>query len=55
MTGREGFDALNTPIERLTGPDSPAAASWALEQAGVPQLEVAARAVRVMRSLAALP
>ena len=55
MMGREAFDALKAPIERLTGPDPPAAASWALEQAGVPQPEAVARAVRTMRSVAALP
>ena len=31
------FAALKAPVARLTGPDAPAAASWVLEQAGVPQ------------------
>jgi pyruvate dehydrogenase E1 component beta subunit len=31
------FADLKAPVVRLTGPDAPAAASWVLEQAGVPQ------------------
>jgi len=53
--GREAFDALKAPIGRLTGPDAPAASSWVLERAGVPQPEAVARAVHSMLSLAALP
>lgn len=52
---REAFDALKPPTDRLAGPDAPAASSWVLEQAGVPQPEAVARAVHSMLSLAALP
>ncbi len=38
------FDALRAPVVRLTGPDAPAASSWALEQAAVPQPEAVVRA-----------
>jgi acetoin:2,6-dichlorophenolindophenol oxidoreductase subunit beta len=33
------FDALRAPVVRLTGPDTPTPASWALEQAMVPTAE----------------
>ena len=40
------FDALKAPVARVTGPDAPAAASWVLEQAAVPQAAaIAARAM----------
>src|SRR5688500_7726454 len=37
LVSEKGFDALTAPVIRLTGPDAPAAASWTLEQAAVPQ------------------
>jgi len=37
IVSEKAFDALTAPIVRLTGPDAPAAASWVLEQAAVPQ------------------
>ena len=37
IVSEKGFDALAAPIVRLTGPDAPAAASWVLEQAAIPQ------------------
>jgi pyruvate dehydrogenase E1 component beta subunit len=40
----KAFDALRAPVVRLTGPDAPSAASWALEQATVPQPAAVARA-----------
>lgn len=49
VVGHKAFDALKAPVQRLTGPDAPAAASWVLEQAAVPQagaiVETAARMV----------
>ena len=45
------FDALRAPVRRLTGPDAPAAASWVLEQAAVPQPDAtAAAAVRSLQA-----
>jgi deoxyxylulose-5-phosphate synthase len=38
------FHALRAPVVRLTGPDAPAAASWVLEQAAVPQAPAIAEA-----------
>ena len=40
LAATKAFDALRAPVVRLTGPDAPAASSWALEQAAVPQPEV---------------
>jgi pyruvate dehydrogenase E1 component beta subunit len=37
LVAEQAFDALKAPVRRLGGPDAPAAASWVLEQAGVPQ------------------
>ena len=39
LVSERAFDALKSPVRRLTGPDAPAPSSWALEQAGVPQPE----------------
>ncbi|WP_088278485.1 alpha-ketoacid dehydrogenase subunit beta [Ideonella sp. A 288] len=39
------FAALKAPVRRLTGVDAPAAASWVLEQAGVPRAAAIVRAV----------
>lgn len=44
IVSEKAFDALKAPVRRLTGPDAPAAASWVLEQAGVPQPEAIQRA-----------
>ena len=46
IASEKAFDALRAPVLRLTGPDAPAAASWPLEQAGVPQAEAISDAVR---------
>jgi pyruvate/2-oxoglutarate/acetoin dehydrogenase E1 component len=44
------FDALKAPVARVTGPDAPAAASWVLEQAAVPQAAaIAARAMQLLK------
>ena len=45
IVGEKAFDALKAPVRRVTGPDAPAAASWVLEQAGVPQPAAIQRAV----------
>lgn len=39
LAASEAFDALRAPVIRITGPDAPAASSWALEQAAVPQAD----------------
>jgi pyruvate/2-oxoglutarate/acetoin dehydrogenase E1 component len=45
------FDALRAPVRRVTGPDAPAAASWVLEQAAVPQPDaIAAAALRSLQA-----
>jgi pyruvate dehydrogenase E1 component beta subunit len=48
----KAFDALRAPIVRLAGPDAPAASSWVLEQAFVPQADAIVGAARnaVVRS-----
>jgi len=51
LAATRAFDALRAPIMRLTGPDAPPAASWALEQAGLPQPDTVVRAaLDVVRS-----
>lgn len=45
IASEKAFAALKAPVRRVTGPDAPAAASWVLEQAGVPQPEAIQRAV----------
>ena len=45
LAADQAFTALRAPVLRLTGPDAPAAASWALEQAAVPTPEQVAAAV----------
>jgi acetoin:2,6-dichlorophenolindophenol oxidoreductase subunit beta len=45
IVGEKAFVSLKAPVRRVTGPDAPAAASWVLEQAGVPQPEAIQRAV----------
>ena len=46
LLAEHAFDALKAPVARVTGPDAPAAASWVLEQAAVPQAAaIAARAM----------
>jgi len=42
----KAFGALKAPVARITGPDAPAPASWALEQAFVPQPDRIADAAR---------
>jgi pyruvate dehydrogenase E1 component beta subunit len=37
IASEKAFAALTAPVVRITGPDAPAASSWVLEQAGVPQ------------------
>ena len=50
----KGFDALTTPIVRLTGPDAPSAASWMLEQAAAPQAHaIREAALRMLEQAAA--
>jgi pyruvate dehydrogenase E1 component beta subunit len=44
LAATKAFAALRAPVVRLTGPDAPAAASWVLEQAAVPQPDAVARA-----------
>jgi len=39
LAATQGFDALRAPVLRITGPDAPSAASWALEQAAVPKTD----------------
>lgn len=46
IVAEQAFEALKAPIVRVTGPDAPTAASWVLEQAGVPQADAIAAAVR---------
>ena len=50
----KAFDALRAPVVRLAGPDAPAASSWVLEQAFVPQADAIAEAARraTVRTLA---
>jgi pyruvate/2-oxoglutarate/acetoin dehydrogenase E1 component len=51
VAAEQAFDALRAPVRRVTGPDAPAAASWVLEQAAVPQPDaIAAAAVRSLRA-----
>jgi pyruvate dehydrogenase E1 component beta subunit len=50
LAATKAFDALRAPVVRLTGPDAPAAASWVLEQAAVPQLDaVVGAALEIVR------
>lgn len=51
----KAFRALRAPVRRITGPDAPAAASWTLEQAGVPQADAVRSAVMELLEPAALP
>ena len=46
IVAEQAFNALRAPIQRLTGPDAPAAASWPLEQAYAPDTDRIAEAVR---------
>ena len=45
LAAGKAFDALRAPVVRLTGPDAPAASSWALEQAAVPRADALVEAV----------
>lgn len=46
VVAERAFEVLKAPVRRLAGPDAPAAASWVLEQAGVPQAGAIVEAVR---------
>ncbi|MEC4719338.1 pyruvate dehydrogenase complex E1 component subunit beta [Noviherbaspirillum sp. CPCC 100848] len=46
IVSEQAFDALKAPIVRLTGPDAPAASSYPLEQAFLPQPGAIADAAR---------
>jgi len=46
LASERAFEALKAPVLRVTGPDAPAASSWVLEQASVPQPEAIVAAVR---------
>lgn len=48
IVAEKAFGALKAPVARITGPDAPAAASFPLEQAFVPNAE---RIVEVVRSM----
>jgi acetoin:2,6-dichlorophenolindophenol oxidoreductase subunit beta len=49
IASEKAFAALKAPVVRLGGPDAPAASSWVLEQAGVPQPDaIAAAALRLV-------
>ena len=53
LVAEQAFDALKAPVARVTGPDAPAAASWVLEQAAVPQAAaIAARAMALVGTTA---
>ncbi|WP_200799008.1 transketolase C-terminal domain-containing protein [Rhizobacter sp. OV335] len=43
IVGEKVFTSLKAPVRRITQ-DAPAAASWVLEQAGVPQAKTIVRA-----------
>ena len=45
LAADKAFDALRAPVVRITGPDAPAASSWALEQAALPQAQAVVDAV----------
>lgn len=49
IVAEKAFGALKAPVMRLTGPDAPAAASYPLEQASVPQ---AAKVVETVKGFA---
>jgi pyruvate/2-oxoglutarate/acetoin dehydrogenase E1 component len=55
VVAEQAFDALRAPVRRVTGPDAPAAASWVLEQAAVPQAEAIAAAAAHSVRRSALP
>ncbi|WP_247883971.1 transketolase C-terminal domain-containing protein [Azospirillum sp. B21] len=46
LVAEKAFASLRAPVLRLTGPDSPAPASFPLEQAFVPQADAIVAAVR---------
>ena len=51
VAAEQAFHALRAPVRRVTGPDAPAAASWVLEQAAVPQPDaIATAALRTLQS-----
>ena len=46
IVAEKAFAALKSPVLRLTGPDTPAPSSYALEQAFMPQADAIVRAVK---------
>jgi pyruvate dehydrogenase E1 component beta subunit len=48
IVSEQAFDALKAPVRRLTGPDAPAASSYVLEQAFMPQVEAVTNAAAAM-------
>ncbi|HEU4522366.1 MAG TPA: transketolase C-terminal domain-containing protein [Thermoanaerobaculia bacterium] len=46
IVSEKAFSSLKAPVVRLTGPDAPAAASFPLEQAYVPQADAIVQAVK---------
>lgn len=56
LLAEHALDALKAPVVRLTGPDAPAPAAWALEQAFVPHTDaIVAAAHRLVGHSLALP
>ncbi len=45
LAANKAFPMLRAPVLRITGPDAPAASSWALEQAAVPNVDAVTEAV----------
>jgi len=48
LVADRGWSALKAPVRRVTGPDAPAAASYVLEQAGVPQAGAIVRQAQLL-------
>jgi pyruvate dehydrogenase E1 component beta subunit len=48
LVADEAFASLTAPVRRLTGPDAPAASSWALEQAALPKVAEVVDTVRTL-------
>lgn len=56
LIGEKAFDTLRAPVMRVCGADAPAASSWVLEQASVPQADAVSAAAMnlVNRELATM-
>jgi pyruvate dehydrogenase E1 component beta subunit len=52
FVGEKAFRSLKSAPRRVTGPDAPAAASWVLEQAGIPQVDTIVQ--KVLQQLGAV-